>query len=491
MHGLSILFNCYACYLWFCSCQHFFDQLVLVDIFSLFIAATPVRLVNGLSNNPYSGRVEILLYGQWATVCDDHWDLADAQVVCRELGCGRVLSAPRGATFGPGQGPIGLDDVNCNGHESELTQCGHGGLWTHDCGHSEDAGHCQGSLSQSVRLVNGGNGPCSGRVEVFLQGQWATVFDDDWDLADAQVVCRQLGCGRVLSAPGGATFGPGQGPIGLEEVNCNGHESELTQCDLIGLWPHYCGHQEDAGVVCEGNTSMNMWPGVDWPSVRLVNGLSNNPCSGRVEILLYGQWATVCDHGWDLVDAQVVCRQLGCGRVLFAAHGATFGPGQGPIGLDDVNCNGHESELTQCGHRGLWTHDCGHQEDAGVVCEAGPPVRLVHGLSNNPCSGRVEVFLQGQWATVCDDDWDLVDAQVVCRQLGCGRVLSAPRGATFGPGQGPIGLDDVNCNGHESELTQCGHRGLWTHDCGHHEDVGVVCEGNTFNMWLHNICFVF
>ena len=121
---------------------------------------------------------------------------------------------------------------------------------------------------------------------------------------------------------------------------------------------------------------------------------------------------------------------------------------------------------------------------------AGPPVRLVNGLSNNSCSGRVEVFLQGQWATVCDRGWDLVDAKVVCRQVGCGRVLSAPRGATFGRGQGPIGLDNVHCNGHESDLTQCGHRGLWTHDCGHSEDAGVVCEGNTFNKWLHNIYFV-
>ena len=117
-------------------------------------------------------------------------------------------------------------------------------------------------------------------------------------------------------------------------------------------------------------------------------------------------------------------------------------------------------------------------------------VRLVNG-GNVSCSGRAEVFLQGRWATVCDDDWDLVDAQVVCRQLGCGRVLSAPHGATFGPGQGPIGLDDVNCNGHESDLTQCGHGGLWTHDCDHQEEAGVVCEGNTFNMWLNIICFFF
>ena len=121
---------------------------------------------------------------------------------------------------------------------------------------------------------------------------------------------------------------------------------------------------------------------------------------------------------------------------------------------------------------------------------AGPPVRLVNGLSNNPCSGRVEIFLQGQWATVCDDDWDLADAQVVCRQLGCGRVLSAPHGASFGPGQGRIGLTNVNCNGQESKLTQCGHRGLWPHSCGHQWDAGVVCEGNTLmNLRLHIIAF--
>jgi deleted-in-malignant-brain-tumors protein 1 len=118
-------------------------------------------------------------------------------------------------------------------------------------------------------------------------------------------------------------------------------------------------------------------------------------------------------------------------------------------------------------------------------------VRLVNGLSNNPCSGRVEILLYGQWATVCGRGWDLADAQVVCRQLGCGRVLSAPRGATFGRGQGPIGLDEVKCTGHESDLTQCGHRGLWTHHCDHQEDAGVVCEGDTFNMWLCITFFVF
>ncbi|CAK6983345.1 deleted in malignant brain tumors 1 protein isoform X1, partial [Scomber scombrus] len=414
--------------------------------------------ITGSGSTRCSGRVEIYHNNTWGTVCDDSWDLQDVQVVCRQLGCGPLLSVPQSAHFGEGTGQIWLDDVSCSGSEKSLTECQHNGFGTHNCGHNKDAGvNC---LGQQIRLAGSGSTQCSGRVEVYHNNAWGTVCDDGWDLNDAKVVCRQLGCGTSLSAPGSAHFGQGTGQIWLDDVSCSGSEKSLTECQHRGFGTHDCGHGEDAGVVCSG--------------VRLA-GSGSTQCSGRVEIYYDNTWGTVCDDDWDLQDAEVVCRELNCGTAVNAPQSAHFGEGTGQIWLDDVRCSGREMSLTKCQHRGFGIEDCGHGEDASVVCSDGQ-IRLA-GSGSTQCSGRVEVFYNNTWGTVCDDDWDLQDAEVVCRQLGCGTSLSAPQSAHFGQGTGQIWLDDVSCSGSEKSLTECQHRGFGTHNCGHGEDAGVICSG--------------
>ena len=197
------------------------------------------------------------------------------------------------------------------------------------------------------------------------------------------------------------------------------------------------------------------------------------PTTGRVEVYYDGQWGTICDDAWDINDAYVVCRQLGFIQALHAYSGATHGQGTGPIWMDDLACSGSESHIYDCRHRGWGNHDCTHSRDVSVQCAS--YVRLVNGGAN---FGRVEVYHNGQWGTVCDDHWDINDANVVCRELGFFGASSAPQSAAYGQGSDPIWLDDVACQGDEASLRDCAHFGKWgvSNRCSHSEDASVVCN---------------
>ncbi|CAJ1059209.1 deleted in malignant brain tumors 1 protein-like [Xyrichtys novacula] len=427
----------------------------LLLAFSSPAAGFQVRLSG--SKSSCSGRVEVFINDTWGTVCDDGWDSREAEVVCRQLNCGKVLDDPRRSAFGYGSGPIWLDDISCSGNERSLSECRHNEFGNHNCGHSEDAAVTCSDFQ--VRL-SGSESSCSGRVEVFINGIKGTVCNDGWDLQEAEVVCRELNCGKAVDTPKGPVFGDGSGPIWLNGVSCSGGERSLSQCRRNGFGKRNCGHGEDAAVICSGF------------QVRLSG--SESSCSGRVEVMPNGTWGTVCDDGWDFRDANVVCRQLNCGKALNIPRGSIFGNGSGPIWMDDVSCSGDERSLSECQHNGFGIHNCGHSEDASVIC-SGLLVRLNE--SESSCSGRVEVFTNDSWVTVCDDGWDLQEAEVVCRQLNCGKALGAQGGSFFGNGSGPVWFDGVSCSGNESSLSKCQFNGFGRHDCGHGEEAAVICSG--------------
>ena len=105
-------------------------------------------------------------------------------------------------------------------------------------------------------------------------------------------------------------------------------------------------------------------------------------------------------------------------------------------------------------------------------------VRLAGGRSYN--QGRVEVYYNGEWGTVCNNGWDSTDATVVCRQLGLGAsggTLSL-RYYKIESGSGLIFLSNVMCSISDHTLASCSHLGVGiTYGCDHDDDAGVICYG--------------
>ncbi|KAL4422483.1 hypothetical protein ABPG75_008680 [Micractinium tetrahymenae] len=217
-------------------------------------------------------------------------------------------------------------------------------------------------------------------------------------------------------------------------------------------------------------------------TLRLMPGKSSKQYGG-LEILVNGTWSTVCNRGFDAVDASVACRQLGLGTSGRALDGTPFGLGTSlPIALNQVECTGEEQAIEQCGAlRGAaGVSGCTHAEDASIECGDALPevtVRLVSPDGNGQ-QGRLEVFHAGVWGIVCDDGMTDDAVGVVCSQLGLGGPGSTIKHAPFGEGTGPIWLSRVRCSGDEYRLEACPNAG-WGNaaGCTHAEDVGISCLG--------------
>ena len=91
--------------------------------------------------------------------------------------------------------------------------------------------------------------------------------------------------------------------------------------------------------------------------------------------------------------------------------------------------------------------------------------------------GRVEVYFNNAWRSVCSDLWDIRDARVVCRALGYHDAVRATSSGEFLAATGGILLTDVQCSGNESGIFECDHKGVGNSYCYQYQAAGVECEG--------------
>lgn len=410
------------------------------------VCAPAVRLNSG--ENQLEGRAEVYLNNRWGSICADNWDVKDARVFCNQMG-GFPVHDNCCYQYAKASLEVFIGDVQCMGNETFITDCVH--TTSSSCSINQVVGvRCMAT----VRLVGVEGNDLMGNVEVLHDGSWGSVCDDSWEINDARVVCRQLGNYEAVSSSCCGFYGQAITPLILDDVGCTGSETKIEDCYHNSWGSHNCGPSEAAGVSCR--------------KIRLVSDDSTTLPKGRVEIVHNGMWGRICSDGWGKAESDVLCRQLY--NSTSEPHSGDFGVGSGPIYLRNIRCEGNERDILDCPNSGWGNYQC-NGPDAFVVCRGG--LRLADGRT--PLEGRVEIFQDGQWGTVCDDNWDINDAKVVCRQLGNYEVLTAKCCAAYGHGSGPILLDGVGCSGNEEILEDCPHEGWGSHNCQHYEDASVAC----------------
>ncbi|XP_038051560.1 adhesion G-protein coupled receptor G6-like isoform X2 [Patiria miniata] len=226
-----------------------------------------------------------------------------------------------------------------------------------------------------------------------------------------------------------------------------GNEQTVFDCPARSLGDHNCGHSEDAGVGCTGDRPVK----IICPSNQTIDSDSNQ------------NFATVNLPG----PAASYHSSLGWFEITIDVDGSTRRVN------DEVRLSIADSPhvLQFNASDANNTATCSTQ-----ISVVGIGVRLVGG--SDSMEGRVEVFWNGAWGTVCDDDWDLQDATVICRELGFGEAYAAPHQAAFGRGTGDILLDNVECTGNEETVFDCTAIRGSGHNCGHSKDAGVQCTGD-------------
>ena len=450
------------------------------------------------------GRVEIYYDGEWGTVCDDRWDDTDAGVACRQLGFLGAERSFRRSHFGGAAADvtIWLDDLECTGTESRLIDCPRNGqgMGVHDCStnHTEDVGvRCVAtSAEQGYLMFRVPDGTEHERTAALTVRAGATVvysvrLSKEPELRDPPD--RHVRMDMIVEEPSlGIRAWPAKSYWYSPDVN-QGDWTEAREL-MVSVPPDVPAGTRTALVhtVVRSGFPTGQGEASDYPGefrvTVTVAAADPEKTPGRVRDLV----ATVDGDDvmleWSPPDDRPD-RAVTSYRVESATGSSGDWEAQAATEADELHYRhvGALGSASKRRYRVAAVNDSG----AGPYSNTATATRSAAGFAEGdlalvdgdvPWEGRVEVFQDGAWGRVCDDDWGLPDAEVACRQVGFAGALQAVGGSPFGTGPGETVLDDIDCTGDEFRLVDCARRekGIaGTHDCGETEDAGAVCRSPT------------
>ncbi|XP_060552053.1 scavenger receptor cysteine-rich type 1 protein M130-like, partial [Ruditapes philippinarum] len=427
---------------------------------------TPVYLEGG--SNPNVGRVRVRYRDSYRGICGDHFTIENADVICKSIGkeTYRNASVYYGNKYGSSYYPI--VGLSCSGDETDLQEC-KSSPWsiTTNCTMSNRAVAVNCRPHTPVRLKDNK----SGLPEFNYNGQWGTICNENFDTKDASVICNMLG---FKVGEKGDPVLTNKSDVLVRSLSCSGSENDISECESVS-YSWFSG-----GASCNGDDQRKATVKCSNDRVRLVGGV--NDYIGNIKFQYLGIWGSVCDGNFDSKDAEVVCREIGLQeKNIDIFKNSRFGYQSSNFIVNDLNCTGGERDLDECGSYPwkLNTSLCPYyNRNAGVNCRPDTPIKLLNGTSNY--TGRLEVEYKQHYGSVCDRDFDVDDAIVVCRSLGFNTMsVGFKNNAFYGKGKGDIFVSNLKCTGNESDISYCDTPYRWAepHEfCTHENDVSVLCN---------------
>lgn len=400
-------------------------------------------------NHPSYGIVRVWKKNNYGMVCADGFDENAARVVCKEFGYRYSIEVCcMGLEPEPTDMEFAMSDVNCDGTESGLRAC-----------RNEYADpNCSTDNYASVFCTN--TDPANSAIHVTLSHynvvQISYVYQpgllsaSEFTDMDATVICRennakfQSGLALRHLRP---TF-HSHNIYWLRNASCVGTEARIGDCPNAGRVGKL-GRFDDkvaAAVACFDTKDPQT------PQLKLSYG--NRLNEGHVEVNVRGTWGSLCAGNLTEAEARMICRLHGY-RDGVALHGGSFGQNfpAGYSTMDYIKCSGDEQRLLDCVVSLVPDQVvCPRNMMSAVKCYE--TVRLTGSSMVN--YGRLELWSDDGWYSVCDENFDDTDATVVCKALGYTAGLSQCCSAlgTNGTAIQTL-LTDVACTGTESSPQLC------------------------------------